>query len=120
MQFLTKHISYLYDKIERFIINLQIHETSVILNNLCFAGDSSVRAAKNYLDHLSDYIENTSVFEENQEAGHAYFVPAKHLSLNGRGAFSFAMRPPRYQRISSEPVSTMGNGTASKCLRTGR
>ena len=48
---------------------------------------------KNYLDHLSDYIENTSVFEENQEAGHAYFVPAKHLSLNGTWRFLFCNAP---------------------------
>ena len=30
---------------------------------------------KPYLDHLSDYIENLAVFEENQEPGRAYHIP---------------------------------------------
>ena len=33
-----------------------------------------------YLEHIYDYIENTSVFEENQEEGHAYYL-ASPLNL---------------------------------------
>ena len=42
---------------------------------------------------LSYYIENTAVFEENQEEGRAYFIPAKHLSLNGNWKFYWSETP---------------------------
>ncbi len=48
---------------------------------------------KKYLDHLSDYIENTSVFEWNQEEGRAYHIPEKHISLNGDWKFFFSDTP---------------------------
>ena len=46
-----------------------------------------------YLEHIYDYIENTSVFEENQEEGHAYYLADKHLSLNGSWRFYYANTP---------------------------
>ena len=46
-----------------------------------------------YLEHIYDYIENTSVFEENQEEGHAYYLADKHLSLNGSWKFYYANTP---------------------------
>lgn len=46
-----------------------------------------------YLDHLSDYIENTSVFEQNQEEGRAYYIPGKHISLNGDWKFFYSDTP---------------------------
>lgn len=48
---------------------------------------------KGYWNHLYDYIENTEVFEENQEEGRAYYIPATHLSLNGQWKFFWADIP---------------------------
>ena len=49
--------------------------------------------AQSYLDRLPDYIENTSVFEENQEPGRAFHLPAQSLSLNGTWKFGYYERP---------------------------
>ncbi len=46
-----------------------------------------------YLEHLYDYIENTSVYEEGQEEGHAYYLADQHLSLNGTWRFLYANTP---------------------------
>ncbi len=46
-----------------------------------------------YLEHVYDYIEDTSVFEEGQEEGHAYYLADDHLSLNGQWRFFFANTP---------------------------
>ena len=48
---------------------------------------------KPYLDHLSDYIENLAVFEENQEPGRAFHIPEKNLSLNGTWKFAYFESP---------------------------
>ena len=47
----------------------------------------------NYLDNLYDFIENTSVFELNQEEGRSYHIPQKHLSLNGEWKFLYSDVP---------------------------
>ncbi len=62
----------------------------------------------NYLDHIYDYIENTSVFESGQEPGHVPLVPyltvqealenrmeksASYLSLNGTWKFYYSETP---------------------------
>ena len=39
------------------------------------------------------YIENTAVFEENQEEGRAYYLPAKRQSLNGDWKFFWIETP---------------------------
>lgn len=46
-----------------------------------------------FQEHLSDYIENLAVFETNQEPGRAYFIPAKHLMLNGKWRFRWSDTP---------------------------
>jgi beta-galactosidase len=46
-----------------------------------------------FLDSLYYYIENTAVFEENQEEGHAFFIPEKHISLNGKWKFLYSETP---------------------------
>ncbi|MDR3261279.1 MAG: DUF4981 domain-containing protein [Tannerella sp.] len=46
-----------------------------------------------FLENLSDYIENTSVFELNQEEGRACFIPEKNLSLNGDWQFFYSDVP---------------------------
>lgn len=47
----------------------------------------------NYLDNLSDFIENTAVFELNQEEGRSYFIPEKQISLNGDWKFFYSDTP---------------------------
>ncbi|MDR1402650.1 MAG: DUF4981 domain-containing protein [Tannerellaceae bacterium] len=42
---------------------------------------------------IYDYIENTSVFEVNQEEGRAYYIPEKNLSLNGNWRFFYSDIP---------------------------
>lgn len=53
----------------------------------------SVQTKAQYLEKIYDYIENTNVFEENQEEGHAYYLADQHLSLNGTWKFFFADTP---------------------------
>ena len=60
---------------------------------LCLFAACSLQMNAQYLEHLYDYIENTSVFEENQEEGHAYYLAPNHLSLNGDWRFFFANTP---------------------------
>ena len=47
----------------------------------------------NYLDNLYNFIENTSVFELNQEEGRSYHIPQKHLSFNGEWKFLYSDVP---------------------------
>ena len=42
---------------------------------------------------LSYYIENTEIFEENQEEGRTFFIPEKHQSLNGEWKFYWSETP---------------------------
>lgn len=42
---------------------------------------------------IYDYIENPSVFEINQEESRAYYIPGKHLSLNGNWRFYYSDIP---------------------------
>ena len=48
---------------------------------ICLFAVFSSQMNAQYLEHLYDYIENTSVFEENQEEGHAYYLADERLSL---------------------------------------
>lgn len=41
----------------------------------------------NYLDNLYDFIENTSVFELNQEEGRSYHIPQNICLLMENGSF---------------------------------
>ena len=59
----------------------------------CLFAACSLQANAQYLEHIYDYIENTTVFEENQEEGHAYYLAKEHLSLNGDWRFFFANTP---------------------------
>ena len=61
--------------------------------SLCLFTACSLQMNAQYLEHIYDYIENTSVFEENQEEGHAYYLADQHLSLNGNWRFYFANTP---------------------------
>ena len=65
---------------------------------LCLFAACSLQMNAQYLEHIYDYIENTSVFEENQEEGHAYYLAEQHLSLNGDWRFFFANIPEEVPR----------------------
>ena len=49
----------------------------------------------NYLDNIYDFIENTFVFELNQEEGRSFFIPEKHISLNGDWKFLWSDVPEK-------------------------
>ncbi|MDR1939075.1 MAG: DUF4981 domain-containing protein [Tannerellaceae bacterium] len=44
-------------------------------------------------DNIYRYIENTSLFEQNQEEGRAYYIPGDHISLNGDWKFFWSDTP---------------------------
>jgi beta-galactosidase len=48
---------------------------------------------RDFLAHLNDYIENTSVFEWGQEKGRAYFIPQQNMLLNGNWKFYYSETP---------------------------
>ena len=60
---------------------------------LCLLALALPAGAQSYLDRISDYIENTSVFEENQEPGRAFHLPDQALSLNGTWKFGYFESP---------------------------
>ena len=62
---------------------------------LCFLTVPSVLFAQpsKFLDDIYYYIENTSVFEQNQEEGRAYYLPDKSISLNGDWKFFYSKKP---------------------------
>lgn len=63
------------------------------LFTICLLAICSTQLSAQYLERIYDYIENTSVYEENQEEGHAYYLADEHLSLNGTWRFYFANTP---------------------------
>jgi beta-galactosidase len=61
---------------------------------LCISLSSALLAQPaKFLDNIYYYIENTSVFELNQEEGRTYFMPQKSLSLNGDWKFFYSETP---------------------------
>lgn len=59
---------------------------------LCFMAMMGY-AQQGFQNRLYEYLENTAVFEQGQEEGHAYFIPQSSLSLNGKWKFYFADVP---------------------------
>ncbi|HLN55829.1 MAG TPA: hypothetical protein VK207_07540, partial [Bacteroidales bacterium] len=81
---------------------------SAILSFLLAGAVASQAQEKPFLTHIYDYLENTSVFETNQVAGHTPFVPynslgealknnktasGNFLSLNGTWKFHYSDVP---------------------------
>ena len=60
---------------------------------LCLLALALPAGAQSYLERIDSYIENTSVFEENQEPGRAFHIPAQSLSLNGTWKFGYYESP---------------------------
>jgi beta-galactosidase len=51
-------------------------------------------AQQQFLENLyGSFIENTSVFEWNQKEGRSYYIPEKHISLNGDWKFFYSDVP---------------------------
>lgn len=78
--------------------------------------DAQVRGG--YMNNLYDYLENTSVYEEGQEEGHAFWLPEHTLSLNGEWKFFFGETPeeiptgffaPDYNVRKWESIAVPGN-----------
>lgn len=46
-----------------------------------------------FLDNIYYYIENTSVFEQNQEEARTYYLPVKTISMNGDWKFFYSETP---------------------------
>ena len=80
-------------------------QVAVLLTITFFAATAQ---EKDFLNHVNDYIENTAVFELNQEEGHVPLVPyattaealirnmensANYLNLNGTWKFFYAETP---------------------------
>ena len=61
--------------------------------SICLLSMMALPSQAQYLERIYDYIENTSVYEENQEEPHAYYLADQHLSLNGTWRFFFANTP---------------------------
>ena len=59
----------------------------------CLLALAAMPLKAQYLEHIYDYIEKTSMYEEGQEEGHAYYLADQHLSLNGTWKFYFAETP---------------------------
>ncbi len=61
----------------------------------CFVAVSGILLAQptNFLEDIYYYIENTSVFELNQEEGRAHYMPEKTISLNGDWKFFYSETP---------------------------
>ena len=72
--------------------------------SLCFLAMLTLQMKAQYLEKIYDYIENTNVFEENQEEGHAYYLADKHISLNGTWKFLFSNTPEEVPQNFFQPA----------------
>ena len=64
-----------------------------MIASLLLGSGLAIAQEKSYMDNLYYYLENTAVFEENQEDGRAYYIPASNISLNGKWKFFYADNP---------------------------
>jgi beta-galactosidase len=65
---------------------------------VCCAAGFTAAQQVNYMDNLYDFVENTAVFELNQEEGRSYYIPKKNLSLNGDWKFFWSDVPEEIGR----------------------
>ena len=72
----------------------KIFTTAIIL---CILTTGLYAQQVNYTENIYDFIENPAVFELNQEEGRAYFIPEKHISLNGKWKFLWSDVPEKIQ-----------------------
>lgn len=72
---------------------MRINYLIIVLVTMMMPLCADAQVQHGYMDHLYDYLENTSVYEEGQEEGHAYALPVHSLSLNGKWKFFFANTP---------------------------
>ena len=53
----------------------------------------TINAQQGFFTNLYDYIENTKMYGQGQEEGHAYYIPSTSISLNGKWKFCYADVP---------------------------
>ena len=70
----------------------KIFTTAIVL---CILSTGLYAQQVNYTGNIYDFIENPAVFELNQEEGRAYFIPEKHISLNGKWKFLWGDVPEK-------------------------
>lgn len=71
--------------------------------SLLFLSAATCQMQAQYLEKIYDYIENTEVFEENQEEAHAFYKADQQISLNGSWRFMFANTPEEIPNKFFEP-----------------
>lgn len=77
-----------------FFYNKQLNMRRFKLLFFCLALANALFAQPaKFMDDIYYYIENTSVFELNQEEGRTYFMPQKTISLNGNWKFFYSDTP---------------------------
>jgi len=76
-----------------FRINEIVFFSLLVVPCILVAQPPKLVQQEKFLDNIYNYIENTSVFELNQEEGRAYFLPAKTISLNGDWKFFYSDIP---------------------------
>ncbi|MDR2809293.1 MAG: DUF4981 domain-containing protein [Tannerellaceae bacterium] len=69
-----------------------------LLAAFCLLAASGFAQQTPFLEDIYRYIENTSVFETNQEEGRAYYIPNEHLLLNGDWKFFQTNTPEEIPR----------------------
>ena len=70
-----------------------MHKSHLLAACAILVAQAVAAQQKPYLEDLPYYVENLSVFEQNQEPGRAYHIPAHSLSLNGRWKFQYYESP---------------------------
>ena len=66
----------------------------LLIATLCLMALQMAQAQnKPFLEDLPYYLENLSVFEQNQEPGRAFHIPAHSISLNGKWKFNYYESP---------------------------
>lgn len=78
---------FLLELLERSTVKFAITILFVCMGNPLYAQQV------NYTSNIYKFIENTDVFELNQEESRTYFIPEKNISLNGKWKFFYADTP---------------------------
>jgi beta-galactosidase len=68
--------------------NIMLAFAAAILSSLTIAAQD-----KPFMEDLSYYVENLSVYELNQEEGRAFHIPETSVSLNGKWKFYYSDNP---------------------------
>ena len=70
---------------------------------IVFMALQAVAQEVKYMEKLYEWIENPARYAWNQEEGRSYYIPQKHLSLNGTWKFFYSETPEGIPRKFYEP-----------------